>query len=119
MFIYQIAPIDLWWGVHTLKSLKKQLKKLHGPKDITRHIIMNDLEVFMENCKEEVKKAVGSYWDGDVREGPFVFSIPYDVEMKLGFAWKQDNNGTTYVCSPVELTHLPLEDRLYPPVVRS
>jgi hypothetical protein len=45
-------------------------------------------------------------WPGDVREGPYVFSIPAETNCALGVAWKEDNNGTTYVVSQMEMPWL-------------
>jgi hypothetical protein len=32
--------------------------------------------------------------------------LPYDTEFAYGFVWKQDNNGTTFVASPVPMPWL-------------
>jgi hypothetical protein len=45
-------------------------------------------------------------WEGDFRGSAYVFWIPDEHNMRYGFVWKQDNNGTTFVVSPVPLPHL-------------
>lgn len=46
-------------------------------------------------------------WEGDVRGDECArFAIPTDGGFVNGYAWKQDNNGTTYIASPVQLIHL-------------
>jgi hypothetical protein len=45
----------------------------------------------------------------DWRQEPSVFWIPMEDGFAPGFVIKEDNNGTTYVISPVSLPHL---DRL-------
>lgn len=44
------------------------------------------------------------HWEGDIRNGPYVFMIPKEGTMEPGLVWKQDNNGNTFV---VTLTELP------------
>ncbi len=48
------------------------------------------------------------FWEGDFRNSPKVFMLPcFNRDSFLcGFAFKQDNNGTTFICSPMPLPHL-------------
>jgi hypothetical protein len=45
------------------------------------------------------------HWEGDIREGPFVSMLPFPGNNWSApiIAWKQDNNGTTFIASPVSL----------------
>jgi hypothetical protein len=48
-------------------------------------------------------------WEGDFRNGPFISAMP--AEHGNGYsefliAWKQDNNGTTFIASPFPLLWL-------------
>ena len=45
-------------------------------------------------------------WEGDVREGPYYFAMPGESELDIGYIVKQDNNGSCFVASPIELPHL-------------
>ena len=56
----------------------------------------------------EMAKMRALGWEGDVRGEVFIFTVPSfdDLECKIGFVWKQDNNGSTCVSSPFELPHL-------------
>lgn len=45
-------------------------------------------------------------WGSMLRHEPRVMPIADDSEFIHAFAWKEDNNGTTYVASPVPLPHL-------------
>lgn len=81
-FVYAIAPIDVGWeyaqriGIHAV------------PREI-----------------REAAAEIG--WEGDVRgDACVVFLMPEDTTFVGGFAWKQDNNGTCFVASSVELPHL-------------
>jgi hypothetical protein len=49
-----------------------------------------------------------SEWEGDFSRGPCVMPIPDPDNngFQAAFVWKQDNNGTTFVVSPVALPWL-------------
>lgn len=53
-------------------------------------------------------------WEGDIREGPSVTVLPREPgEYEPGHvivAWKQHNNGTTFLASPIRLPWLETED---------
>ena len=55
---------------------------------------------------KSLAKKVG--WEGDIREGPYVFFIPDpgSFEMRQCFVFKQDNNGETFIISPFEMPWL-------------
>jgi hypothetical protein len=63
--------------------------------------ILNSLEKAMYAARKE-------YWEGDIKQGPFILPIPdsYHSEMVLGFIWKQGENGSTFICSPIPLPWL-------------
>ncbi|MBZ4402420.1 hypothetical protein [Myxococcus sp. AS-1-15] len=42
-------------------------------------------------------------WEGDFMQGPGKFAIPMEGSFAFGYAWKQANDGTTFVASPVQL----------------
>lgn len=37
------------------------------------------------------------------RVGPYIFWVPNETGFAYAFAFKQDNSGTTFIVSPVEL----------------
>lgn len=49
-----------------------------------------------------------SIWEGDVRgDDLYVFALPgHSGSTMIGYLWKQDNNGSTFVASPVRLQWL-------------
>jgi hypothetical protein len=82
-FVYVTEPIDFGW------------EKLSPFK--------------IEDLPEVVKKAARQLgWEGDGRCVQFV--IPHGGSFEICLAWKQGNNGTSFVASPVALPHL--EDSL-------
>lgn len=59
------------------------------------------------NQAYELAKKVG--WEGDIREGPYIAGLPTHETADDGhimIAWKQDNNGDTFVVSPYKLPWL-------------
>jgi len=60
-----------------------------------------------ETAKAEAQK-VG--WEGDYRAAPRVFWLPQPESnsMSYAFIWKQDNNGTTFIVSPIPAPMGPL-----------
>lgn len=55
----------------------------------------------------EIARSLG--WQGDIREGPFVAGVPtFEIRNTSLFmvAWKQDDDGLTFIASPVRLPWL-------------
>jgi|SRR5690554_755576 len=57
-----------------------------------------------EKAKHLIATELG--WEGDYRLEPCAFVVPIEGAFDVGFVIKQDNNGCTFVASPVELNHL-------------
>ena len=59
----------------------------------------------VEQAKKDMKEQTA--WEGDIRGNKiYVFFLPFPSTALFGLAWKQENNGTTFVWSPVELAYL-------------
>lgn len=110
-FTYVLGPIDFNWGqLKTVEETAIQLAKedtldaLHpeipsvGEEPTCRH--------FLARWREAQDEARNHHWEGDFRQDPVVFWLPGETGFEYGFAFKQDNNGTTFVMSPVPLPHL-------------
>lgn len=123
MWIYQVGPIDFhwnllptveeflknksssleegtWWGVdwsqqHATLAIKLEQYRLSAE-------IVEKLNKHLEFANNKMG------WEGDFNYEPRIFFIPNpdDFSMDYGFVWKQGNNGTTFVVSPVLLNHL-------------
>lgn len=110
MYAYHIAPIDFMWDA--LPTVKEFIKKLHDQYQVSNYEEYNDFpnfdcRKFLSDLKkgEEIAGKIG--WEGDFRIEPHVFMLPLDeLEFVYGFAWKQDNNGSTFIISPVDLPWL-------------
>ena len=112
MFVYARAPINFWHGWLTEDAYRRQLVELDtqqgelgGESDaIAKYEARRDAALALA-------RRVG--WEGDIREGPFIAGLPTDNSGKDGLtmiAWKQDNNGATFVVSPFRLPWLETGD---------
>lgn len=100
MYVYHLSPIDFWHPWKTESAYLEDIKQdgynaSHWEKAYT---------AFKAKAME-LGKAAG--WEGDIRQGPFIGGLPMDVDdSRYCLAWKQDNNGTTFIASPVKLPWL-------------
>ena len=111
--VYEISPIDFRWEyLSTIKQVACSIVK--GANEyIDQHLDLNvtdlnvtELQKFIDSWETAKRLAVDKGWEGDFREDPRVFWVPSEGCFDYGFAFKQDNNGTTYVISPIALPHL-------------
>lgn len=110
--IYQLGPVDNGWN--RLRTVRQTAEELAA--DMVR-IDMDQLEFpegptyqdFMGAWKSAQHFAAQNGWEADFRQDPVVFWLPTTsegVDFDFGFVFKQDNNGTTYVVSPMPLPSL-------------
>ena len=118
MFCYETSPLDHFQGLTGLTEEVDRINQVHRNKNI-RHARLMELFAFVMFCAREISKK-NSCWEGDIRHyigndewhyyenNAYIFSIPNPdyATCSYGMIWKQDNNGSTFICSPVELPHL-------------
>jgi len=102
MYRYEMSPIDFFDGCLTLTEYLTAIA--HKPRSCWNKEPGETIVDTISLLVAEMGKL--KYWEGDIKDGIYVFAIPGDVETRIGFVWKQDNNGQTFVISPVELPHL-------------
>lgn len=108
-YVYDIIPIDFGW--ERLKTVKETLSLLADSDsnefDAPKHDI-NDKTVrdFIDMWASAKEAAAAKGWEGDFRHNPCVFWLPSEMDFVCAFVFKQDNNGTTFVVSPVPLPWL-------------
>lgn len=111
--VYEIAPIDHGW--HNLKPVSTWAGELaqqqfsaaaHDPNDGISYGEDPLVQEFLDRWESAKSAASSAGWEGDFRQEPVIFWLPGGSDFDYGFVIKQDNNGTTYVVSPVELPHL-------------
>ena len=119
-YIYQTNPVDFFHGLMPIKKVARDFMECPTIVRCTASGEEESDELFplfllAMRCARAVALAKGSYWEGDIRgEQLFVFAIP-DPDAsppRLGLMWKQDNNGTTYICSPVQIPWIDQEELL-------
>lgn len=102
MFIYETVPIDHWQGWLTMPEAAAKLCV-----DGLGFTHEEELRHLADNLEEAKRLAKAAGWEGDMREGPFVSMLPnQDNTVSYVIAWKQDNNGSTFVASPYQLQWL-------------
>ena len=97
LYCYQAQlPVD-WWD-----PLRLATDKMIGCSET----YLENNPFFWRHAKKAAR-LIG--WEGDIRDGPYVFGLPggtHGTNMKVGFVWKQENNGQTFVASPFRLPWL-------------
>ena len=108
--VYEVPPVDANWRF--LKTVAATAREIGGDSAHARamgapsSLEGPDIEEFLSTWQAAREAARQAGWDGDFRHEPVVFWVPGDTEFRWGFVIKQDNNGTTYVVSPVPMPHL-------------
>lgn len=105
---YCIPPVDFNWSFcKTVEETALEISK-NNPVNISdEHCFQCPTREDFENDWNEAKRlARENHWDGDFARGPIVFWIPTHNTFCYGFAFKQDDDGATFVVSPVELPWL-------------
>ena len=109
-YTYEIPPIDHGWdNLKTVRETAAALLERSGSTIRKNDVDDSDFQSFLRSWESAKDAASVKGWDGDFRHEPVVMWIPNDTEFNYGFAFKQDNNGTTYIISPVEMPWLESE----------
>ncbi len=108
MYCYGISPIDFGWELS--KTVQEMVTILSSNPDADwdeeNPLSFSLLKSFLAGWEEAKRLAKEIGWEGDFRECPHVFAIPDENDFSYGFVIKHDNNGDTFVISPVPLPHL-------------
>lgn len=114
MFAYEKQPTDFGWK--RLKTLKETIKDLADsipdeekysiPYEEEMENSVKDLTFFLSRWEEAKRAAAEKGWEGDFSEQPHVFWLPWDDTFVPAFIFKQKNNGTTFVASPIPLDYM-------------
>ena len=106
-YTYEIGPIDLGWeNLKTVRETSTFLLEKGLAAGRKNDIDPSELQAFLKSWQSAKDAASEKGWEGDFRHEPVVMWIPNDTEFNYGFVFKQDNNGTTYVISPIEMSWL-------------
>lgn len=108
VIVYVCPPMDHNWGhlqtveqvAAELAAAEARLRFQAGHKDEYPEFSVDE---FLTNWEEAKQKAGEHGWEGDFRVEPRVFWLPNQTGFDYAFAFKQDNNGTTFIVTPVRL----------------
>jgi hypothetical protein len=113
-YAYHLSPLDHGWeqlpsvgdvaGDIASSEAKQIVKYGH-----THMLEEPSSENFLADWAAAKEAASAQGWEGDFRKPPVVFWLPNDTGFTHAFAFKQDNNGSTFIVSPYRL---PWMDRL-------
>jgi hypothetical protein len=105
---YHLPPIDYAWEyLATVEETRERIRvdyeraeaETFGSGYLSPQTFMNDWEAAKLAARQQG-------WEGDFRVSPKVLWFPSELQFSYGFAFKQDNNGSTFVVSPVALAWL-------------
>ena len=119
MYAYHLAPVDFGWEL--LPTLEEMAEKTARNDAAYAHHDENmaadggRTQELFESFKRAKEVAKEVLWEGDYRERPRVFLLPEEggYEFRFGFVWKQDNNGSTFLVTPIRIQAYE-EDAMYP-----
>jgi hypothetical protein len=111
MIVYHINPIDCWTGwLKSKQFVKRSFREYDlAPRDLKEfYDVLWDIRARIDQrfwkAKEQARK-IG--WEGDISCGPYFSAIPTSsINSEYLIAWKQYNNGSTFVASPFRLSWL-------------
>lgn len=109
-FVYGVGPIDWnWEHLQSVEDVARKIGSEHAALQLERDDVDAyyedgiSLEEFLSDWKAAREAASAKGWRGDFRHPPAVFWIPDETGFRYGFAFKQDNNGTTFIITPVQM----------------
>jgi len=112
-YVYELPPVDNgWFFAKTVDEVAHLLaeadtkEKLEGVP--VPNLFAPSVDDFLRDWEAAKDAAFGQGWEGTFRSNDqrVVFAVPHEGDFQIGFVFKQDNNGSTYVVSPVEMPHL-------------
>lgn len=104
---YETPPVDIGWeDLRTVQETAGVLVARMQSTGVKNDVDASALHSFLAAWTSAKDAASSKGWEGDLRIEPVVFWVPNDTEFSYGFVLKQDNNGTTYVVSPVPMPWL-------------
>jgi hypothetical protein len=109
LFAYAISPMDFGWNLlptiseHINSMLSTTFSELENDLEI-----INDVEKLIQFIKKAFILAQKLNWEGDFQDskGPRIITLPDELSPCFAIAWKQHNNGETFVVSQRSLPWL-------------
>jgi len=106
LYVYHIPPIDYFGERYGWTDMKKLLDEAVADEYESICLGLSKEELTLRWWKaQRLARKIG--WEGDIRDGPWLAAIPVECgDWDFIIAWKQDNNGTTFVATPYILPWL-------------
>lgn len=104
--LYHIPPMDSGWDLFDPLERARCTTLLSEVCCHDEECYEFELSIFdaaLEAARIEARR-LG--WRGDISGETKVIWLPGDCAPCYGFAWKSQDKGSTYVASPIELSHL-------------
>lgn len=100
LFVYEAdQPIDFWRGWLDISQVVQSIKEDGGGNIDYQELIMLMVDAFDGASKID--------WEGDIREGPYFSVMPTNEDFcPFIVAWKQNNNGQTFLGARVPIYSL-------------
>lgn len=104
----QLEPIDFGWTMNrTVEEMLTELKTLDRDKYFNEKMDYEKFWQLWEQTKIFAHNQLG--WEVEFREEPEVAFVPVlgnsiDINFEPIFIFKQDNNGLSFVVSPVDIS---------------
>lgn len=102
MYCYASPPIDYWHGWMTYEEFVASVSRENDLEECAR--ILGDASKLLREGREYAKKNL--MWEGDDLGVRFSVIPTGDCEGALVIAWKQSNNGTTFIVCEREIPWL-------------
>jgi len=103
-YVYSASPIDWWQGWIDLSKHELSDFATNDEDDFGINFATEATD-FLDHAK---RRAADQGWEGDIIQGPFLSAMPDPDNNCSRFvvAWKQYNNGTTWIASELPLPYL-------------
>lgn len=117
-----LVPLDWTFCFFTVNEFKERIRAKQAKNECFFNYIVSDTNKLIADIDallaEAELAAKAQHWDGIYREEPLIFALPANDESFLqgshgligtalfGIIIKQDNDGDTFIYSPVELKYL-------------
>ena len=108
LYCYYLDPKDHGWNfLLTVEEAAKKFIEEGFERGGEPDCNIKELNYFLDNYHAAKRLASENLWEGDFDGAAHVFALPDGSPyFQLAFVWKQHNNGSTFVVSPIELPWL-------------
>lgn len=111
LIVYETTPLDWWGGMVPLSKFKAAMfADDYADEIMAPGCTPSGFQEYIDGLLAEARALAEAVllYEGDIRQGPFLGGLPdpdYNRTLPI-LAWKQDNNGTTYIATLTPLPHL-------------